>query len=151
MEQKVGKYDARPEFDKLLSMIRNNEIRGLVVWKLDQLARDMSELRGVLRELRLREVYLFVVEDGFVTTDKAQVRALYSVMDMLYQFDKDDVNERILEGMLRAKAKGKRLGRPPISPDIIQRIRTLHEQGQSTTQIMQSVKASLKTVKKYSP
>ena len=61
-------------------------------------------------------VDLFLHQQGLDTTTPAG-KAMFQMMGVFAEF------ERVRAGLARAKSEGKRLGRPPIAPDLEQRIR----------------------------
>ena len=57
-------------------------------------------------------------------------------MGVFAEFERGMIRERVLAGLERAKADGKRLGRPPVlAPNVKDEVRTLRAQGLSARQV----------------
>jgi DNA invertase Pin-like site-specific DNA recombinase len=48
---------------------------------------------------------------------------MYQMMGVFAEFERSMIQERVRAGLARAKSVGKRLGRPPVSPDVQSSIR----------------------------
>ncbi len=58
------------------------------------------------------------------------------------EFEKDLIRERVMAGLDRARAEGKRLGRPPLDRAVIAEIRGLRRRGLSIRAIAAKMKHS---------
>ena len=45
------------------------------------------------------------------------------MMGVFAEFERAMIRERVAAGLARAKAQGKRLGRPPVSGEVVERVR----------------------------
>ncbi len=77
----------------------------------DRLGRSLQELVGILRELREREVDLYLHQQGLDTATPSG-RALYQTLGMFAELERAIIREHIKAGHTRARAQGKRLSRP---------------------------------------
>src|SRR5262249_46828859 len=50
-------------------------------------------------------------------------KAMFQMMGVFAEFERAMIQERVRAGLVRAKSEGKRLGRPPIAPELEERIR----------------------------
>jgi DNA invertase Pin-like site-specific DNA recombinase len=64
------------------------------------------------------------------------------------KFERDIISERVKAGLKNARRKGKRLGKPSVSPMIIEKARSLREQGLSYRKIGKRLKISEGLVRK---
>lgn len=100
----------RPGFVSLLDKLEDGDT--LVVTKLDRLGRDSIDVQQTVQLFEQRGVRLIVLQLGNLDlTSKAEalmVKMLAAVAD----FERDLIIERTQAGLARAKAQGKRLGRP---------------------------------------
>ena len=62
------------------------------------------------------------------------------------EWERGMIQERVKAGLNRAKAQGKRLGRPPVPPIQIQKIKWLREEGLSYRRIAKTVDLDVATV-----
>ena len=99
---------------------------GLVVTRVDRLARSIGDLQDVVRELRQRKVALVAAERP-VDTSTAADEAFLDMLGAFAEFETNLRRERQMEGIARAKARGVYKGRKP-SVDT-ERVRALHAEG----------------------
>jgi DNA invertase Pin-like site-specific DNA recombinase len=128
-----GSRESRPALDALLRDARRRKFDAVLVWKLDRLGRSLVHLVRLLQDLRALGVELISFSEGldFTTTTG---KLLYQVISAFAEFERDCIRERVTAGLRNARAKGKRLGRPPVVVDAA-RIAVLRSQGRSWSQI----------------
>jgi hypothetical protein len=85
---------------------------GLVVTKLDRLARSLPDARAIAEELTMRQVRLNLGGSVYDPTDPVG-RLLFNVLVMVAEFESDLIRWRTREGMKVAKAKGHLRGKQP--------------------------------------
>lgn len=107
-----GKVPARqrPEFAKLMGQIRDGE--RLVVSKLDRLGRDSIDVEQTLRYLEGRGISVIVLQLGSTDLTSTAGKLIRKVLGAVADMERDLLIERTQAGLQRAKAEGKRLGRP---------------------------------------
>jgi len=147
-EKASGKRNDRPQFQKLLDDVRKLRTDAVLVWKLDRLARSTRELLNRLEEFITLKVELLSYTENIDTSTPAG-KAMFSMVAVFAEFENDIRSERIIAGMENAKAKGKRLGRPNVSPDLIETVRDLKSKGLPYSLIMRETGLSRNTIKKY--
>ncbi len=87
-----------------------------------RLGRSLQDLVGFLSELHALKVDLFLHQQGLDTTTPAG-KAMFQMMGVFAEFERAMIQERVRAGLARARSEGKRLGRPPIAPELEERIR----------------------------
>lgn len=107
-----GKTSAtqRPQFGILLSKIRSDET--LVVSKLDRLGRDAVDVMQTIRLLGDRNVKVIVLQLGSTDLTSTAGKFLLTMLSAVAEMERDLLVERTQAGLQRAKAQGKKLGRP---------------------------------------
>jgi DNA invertase Pin-like site-specific DNA recombinase len=75
-----------------------------------------------MSELHPLRIDLFLHQQGLDTTTPAG-KALFQMMGVFAEFERAILQERVRAGLTPARAEGKRLGRPPIAPELENRIR----------------------------
>lgn len=106
----------RKAFSEMLSKIRDGET--LVVAKLDRLGRDAIDVLQTVRALAERNIKVIVHQLGTTDLTSPAGKLLLSMLAAVAEMERDLLIERTQAGLLRAKAEGKKLGRPSkIAPD----------------------------------
>jgi DNA invertase Pin-like site-specific DNA recombinase len=114
--------DKRPAFDALCRAAARREFDLVMAWSVDRLGRSLQDLVGFLSELHALKIDLFLHQQGLDTTTPAG-KAMFQMMGVFAEFERAMIQERVRAGLARAKGEGKRLGRPPIAPELEKRIR----------------------------
>jgi DNA invertase Pin-like site-specific DNA recombinase len=115
--------DKRPAFDTLCRDAAQRKFDMVMAWSVDRLGRSLQDLVSFLSELHALRIDLFLHQQGLDTTTPAG-RAMYQMMGVFAEFERSMIQERVRAGLARAKSEGKRLGRPPISTDLENSIRS---------------------------
>jgi DNA invertase Pin-like site-specific DNA recombinase len=110
-----GAKDKRPALDALLKDAKLRKFDVLVCWRLDRLGRNLRHLVTLIEELQCLGVAFVSLGEGIDCTTPAGKLQLH-ILAALAEFERERIRERVLAGLQRAKAQGKRLGRPRISP-----------------------------------
>jgi DNA invertase Pin-like site-specific DNA recombinase len=83
---------------------------------VDRLGRSLQDLVATLGELRAAGVNLFLHQQALDTTTPSG-RAMFGMLSVFAEFERAMIQERVKAGLARARANGKRLGRPKIAAD----------------------------------
>ena len=112
-----GKSTDRPELARALDYVREGDT--LVVHSMDRLARNLEDLRRVVRELTAKGVAVeFVTERLTFTGDDSPMNTLLlSMLGAVAEFERSMILERQREGIAVAKKAGKYKGRKPALTD----------------------------------
>jgi DNA invertase Pin-like site-specific DNA recombinase len=113
--------DQRPGFDKLLKAVAHRDIDLVAAWSVDRLGRSLQHLVGFLSELHAKGVDLYLHQQGVDTSTPAG-KALYQMLGVFAEFERSMIVERVRAGLARAKAEGKKLGRPPVEKSVEQKL-----------------------------
>lgn len=111
IDRASGRDTCRPELDRLLSYVRQGDV--VVVHSLDRLARNLDDLRRLVRDLTDRGIGLEFVKEGlnFTGDDSPLARLLLSVMGAFAEFERSLIRERQREGIELARRRGAYRGR----------------------------------------
>jgi DNA invertase Pin-like site-specific DNA recombinase len=107
----VSSKDTRPQKEAVLRMLRLGEIDGVAFWSLDRWGRTMSELVLELEEFSASGKSMFSMKEG-IDLSTAAGRLMANMLSAMANFERDRIRERTLLGLARARAQGKKLGRP---------------------------------------
>ena len=101
----------RPGFARLLDRMENGDV--LIVTKLDRLGRDAMDVRKTVEQLALSGIRVHCLALGGVDLTSAAGKMTMQIISAVAEFEKDLLIERTHSGLVRARAAGKRFGRPP--------------------------------------
>jgi DNA invertase Pin-like site-specific DNA recombinase len=114
--------DKRPAFDAMCRDASRRQFDVVMAWSVDRLGRSLQDLVGFLSELHALGVDLLLHQQDLDTTTPAG-KALFQMMGVFAEFERAMIQERVRAGLARARDEGKKLGRPPIAPELEERIR----------------------------
>lgn len=106
-----GAKDSRPALDTVVTDAKRRRFDTLVVWRLDRLGRNLKHLVGLLDELQALGVAFVSLAEGIDATTPAG-RLQMHILGAIAEFERARIAERVRAGLQRAKAQGRRLGRP---------------------------------------
>jgi DNA invertase Pin-like site-specific DNA recombinase len=111
-DQMSGTTSSRPALQKLMADARAARIELVICWKLDRLFRSLRNLLGTLHEFERLGVGFISVKDQ-IDLATPSGRLMTHLIAAFAEFEADLIRERVRAGVATARAKGKRLGRPP--------------------------------------
>jgi DNA invertase Pin-like site-specific DNA recombinase len=102
--------DKRPGFDAMLKAAAKREFDILAVWSSDRLGRSLPNLIEVLQTIRTtgRELY---IHTQALDTSTASGRALFQMLGVFAELEREMIVARVNAGMTRAKCNGTRSGK----------------------------------------
>ena len=112
----------RPGYDCLCRGIARREFDQVSAWSVDRLGRSLQDLVAFLGELHAKGVDLYLHQQGLDTSTPAG-KAMFQMLGVFAEFERAMIVERVKSGLARARSQGKRLGRRPLSTDLVERIR----------------------------
>ena len=113
---------------QLMEMVNRREVDVVCVYSVDRIGRDMSDILSLVQELDQKGVGL-VIHKNAIDTSTAQGKILVGFFALVAQMEKDMNNSRVRDGVAAARAKGKQIGRKPLSAKKLNEIRELRRQG----------------------
>jgi DNA invertase Pin-like site-specific DNA recombinase len=101
-----GKDTARPKLAEMIAYVREGDT--VIVHAMDRLARNLDDLRALVRTLTAKGVQITFIKENLTfsgdSTPMAQL--LLSMMGAFAEFERAIIRERQREGVAIAKAKG---------------------------------------------
>jgi DNA invertase Pin-like site-specific DNA recombinase len=143
-----GKKD-RPGYARLCEMICRKEIDIVLAWSVDRISRSMTDLLSFLAELKAKNVDLFLHQQNLDTSTPAG-RAMFQLLGVFSELETAILKERIHAGLNRARAEGRKLGRPSVAntPQVIASVKLLRQNGHSIHKIARDLKIGVGTCQK---
>lgn len=145
-EKESGKNDDRKALNELLDLLQAGD--ELVVYKIDRLGRRAAKLITLMDEFKKRQIEFISLQDN-IDTNTSVGKALFSIMAILAEMERDIIAERTVAGLQAARERGKRLGRPPVEKEKILRAKKLIASGFTRTEICEMLQISRMTLYRY--
>jgi len=145
-----GKDTKRPELDALMQFVREGDT--VVVHSMDRLARNLDDLRQIVRTLTCRGINIQFVKESLTFTgeDSPMATLLLSVMGAFAEFERALIRERQLEGIALAKQRGAYKGRKKtLSAEQIAELKERVANRENKTQIARDFGISRETLYQY--
>jgi len=139
--------DQRPAFDRLLRDATRRKFDVIMAWSVDRLGRSLQDLVAFLGEVHAQGVDLYLDRQGVDTTTPGG-KALFQMMGVFAEFERAMIRERVCAGLDKARAKGKRLGRPQVAAAVEDAIRTAHAAGKGQLAIARELGVGVSTVRR---
>lgn len=122
-KEKISSFRERPEFKKMLSMLRPGDT--LVVWKLDRLGRSLRELLQVVEILTNKGIKFKSIDDG-INADTPLGRCQLGLLGTLAEYERAIMQERTKAGQEAARLRGRMPGRPAgLSPELAKKAKAI--------------------------
>lgn len=145
-----GKREARRhQLENALRSATRRDYDILAVWSVDRLGRSMQDLISVMTQLRDTGVDLYVHKQALDTSTSAG-RAMFGMLSIFAEFERDIMIERVRAGHARARAQGKVIGSvSPYSTADHARVRALRAMGNSWRSISALTNIPVRTCRKF--
>lgn len=139
-----GARDDRPGLKACLEFLKSGDT--LIVWKLDRLGRSLTNLLAIITDLKNRGVaFRSLTEQMDTTTPHGEL--LFSLFGALAQYERALTRERVMAGLVAARRRGRRGGRPPsIDAETIEQITAALDAGASKASVCRSFKVPRSTL-----
>src|SRR6202453_4434886 len=133
--------------EKLMAAARRREIDVVLVWRLDRWGRSLADLVVTLKELaELGVGFVSLTEALDLTTPTG--RAMAGLLSVFAEFEREILRERIRAGLVEARRKGTKLGRPTTAAKKSRQIRKLHRAGVSKAEIARRLEIGRTSVRR---
>jgi DNA invertase Pin-like site-specific DNA recombinase len=149
-DEQAGRQSGRPQLAACLTSLRPGDT--LVVASLDQLGRSQRELFALVDDARRRGAGLRSLRERLDTTAPGG-EAIFRVFAGLADFGRATISAGTSDGLAAARARGKRLGRPPaLTPEQLREVSALLQRPEHTiSSVARAIGVSRSTIYKYLP
>ena len=103
--------EGRPEFARMCRDMVRRKIDRVLVWDVSRLGRSLQHLVEFLNDAQATGTDLYIHQSG-IDTSTPSGRMMFQTIGVFAEFERSMISERVKAGMARAKAQGKRVGRP---------------------------------------
>lgn len=147
-----GKDLNRPQFQILMTYVREGD--RVVVDSMDRMARNLDDLRKIVKDLTSKSIEIEFIKEGLVFNgeDSPMSHLLLSMMGAFAEFERSLIRERQREGIAIARAKGvyKNRGRDRcLKSDEVIQLKKWVAEGMQKTWIAKKLEISRHSVYNY--
>lgn len=139
--------DERPALKRLMQGVARRDFDMVAAWAVDRLGRSLQDLVGFLAELHAKDIDLYLHQQGLDTSTPAG-KAMFQMLGVFAEFERSIIRDRVKAGLARARAKGKRLGRPPVPRRIEEAVRAARAQDKGIRRIARELGIGVGTVQR---
>lgn len=134
---------SRPQLDKMLRDVKQGKIKQVVVFSFSRFARSTSFLMQSLDLFLLLKVnFVSLTESLDLSTPLG--RAMLAIIGAINTLEKEQNSEKVRNGMISARQRGKRIGRPSTVKSEL--VLTLHNEGYTQREIAKMLSIGQSTV-----
>ncbi|MGH0775281.1 recombinase family protein [Bacillus mobilis] len=126
-EKFTGTTRDRAGLNNLLDIIRKDDT--VVVESISRIGRNTLDILHVIQEFEQMGVTFVSLKENMDTTT-ATGKAMFQMMVVLAELERNLTVERVKEGLAAAKNRGKKLGRPSIDNDKVINAMRLYDSGE---------------------
>ncbi len=126
-EKFTGTTKDRTGLNNLLDIIRKDDT--VVVESISRLGRNTLDILNVIKQFEDMGVTFVSLKEKMDTTT-ATGKAMFQMMVVLAELERNLIVERVKEGLASAKKRGKKLGRPTLDKDHMKNALRLYDTGE---------------------
>lgn len=145
VEKISSRNDERTELQNAMKAATSGDL--FVVFKLDRLARSTKELYQLTDELKNKNVDFVSINDAFDTSTPTG-RAMFGMLAVFAEFERDIIQQRTKAGLEAARKRGRIGGRPAVDEKTKRHIMALFNAGESAIDIAKEFGIARSTVYK---
>lgn len=131
-----GKNKNRPQLKAMLQDLKENDV--VVVKSLDRLSRSTMDLLSIAQEIESKGATLKVL-DKDIDTSSPTGRFFLTMLGAVAELERENINQRVKEGVAIAKEQGKYKGRKQgsieLKGDSLERFKMFYNKGFNKTEL----------------
>jgi DNA invertase Pin-like site-specific DNA recombinase len=108
-----GATDSRPQLNRLMTEAHRRRFDVVAVWDFSRFARSTSHLLRALETFSSLGIGFASLREQ-IDTSTPTGKMVFTILGSVAELEKSLIGERVRAGLRNAKAKGQRLGRPPL-------------------------------------
>jgi DNA invertase Pin-like site-specific DNA recombinase len=139
--------DHRPALDRLQRDAARGSFEVVMAWSVDRVGRSLHQLVGFLAEMGNLGVGLYLHQQALDTSTPAG-KAMLNMCGVFAEFEREMIAERVNAGLRRARAQGKRLGRPKVGDHVEAAVRRLRGRGSGIKAIARELNIGVSVVQR---
>jgi DNA invertase Pin-like site-specific DNA recombinase len=108
-----GATDSRPQLNRFMADAHRHRFDVVAVWDFSRFARSTSHLLRALETFSSLGVGFVSLREQ-IDTSTPTGKMVFTILGSVAELERSLIGERVRAGLRNAKAKGQRLGRPPL-------------------------------------
>src|SRR5437870_4103715 len=142
VDQDVRGKDRKPELERLLLDAHQKRFDVAIFWALDRISRKGAlDALSILDQFAKFGVKFISFTEPYISSVGPFSDVVVTLIATVANFEAGRMSERIRAGLARARADGKRVGRPPLTADATQVVRD-RAQGASWSELAEKYRIS---------
>jgi DNA invertase Pin-like site-specific DNA recombinase len=142
-----GAKTERIGLEEVLNYVRKGDT--LVVWRLDRLGRSLPHLITTMTDLEERGIGFKSLTENIDTTTSGG-KLIFHIFGALAEFERNLIRERTTAGLLAARARGRKGGRPKtLTGKQLNIVSDLYDKHHPIADICRTLKISRATLYRY--
>jgi DNA invertase Pin-like site-specific DNA recombinase len=126
-EEKIsGIKRERQELIKMLEQLRKGDL--IIVADLTRLSRSVKELFQLVEQIEAKGANIKSLKESWMDTSTPHGKLMFTIFAGISQFERDLISQRTIEGLVAARARGKKGGRPPKDEKDIKLAKKMYEE-----------------------
>ncbi|MGM0807377.1 MAG: recombinase family protein [Bacillota bacterium] len=118
----------RPQLQKLIEEVRENQLSRVIVTKLDRLSRKLSDLLQLIELFQSHKVSFISISESF-DTNTPSGRLTLQVLGAVAEFERERIRERVVDNMFHAANQGQWLTSAPYGYELVdKRLKIVEEE-----------------------
>ena len=135
----------RRELQRMLAQLGAGDV--VIVTRIDRLARSTLDLFAIVQRINEAKAFFKSLAEPWADTATSTGRLMLAVLGGLADVERDLIRTRTAEGRVRAKARGKHMGRPPkLTPEQQPEALARRLAGESPTEIARTYNVNRMTI-----
>src|SRR6202035_891357 len=108
-----GVTDSRPQLNRLMADANRRRFDVVAVWDFSRFARSTSHLLRALETFSSLGIGFVSLREQ-IDTSTPTGKMVFTILGSVAELERSLIGERVRAGLRNARAKGQRLGRPPL-------------------------------------
>ena len=119
-----GANDSRPQLNRLMADAHRRRFDVVAVWDFSRFAKSTSNLLRALETFSALGIGFVSLREQ-IDTSTPTGKMVFTILGSVAELERSLIGERVRAGLRNAKAKGTRLGRPPLKELTVADVRQL--------------------------
>lgn len=104
-----GKNEDRPEYQKLMSKVKDGTIKSIIIYQLNRLGRNARDIHNTMQMMNDLNAIIYSATEGFDSSTSFG-RAIIGILASLAQLEREQLAERVKDNMYTLAKMGRWLG-----------------------------------------